>query len=207
MLLRGLAEPGYFDHDGRTGLYAPNVRIGLATAWMQEHLYSEHNLLRLMDEGSRADWPHGDDRQPPRRARALSARIAGHSRRALHAKIGSLRPLFRSAAGKVLLTTLPEREISVLLRKANVLEVDAGNFLEFCAVRREVHAVRQQGYVISMGTSMAGAAALAVLIPVARDREPMTLSVGGPMTELQHDRNRLAQVHMDAVEPIRRALL
>ncbi len=207
VLLKGLAESGYFDHDARTGSYAPNVRIALATAWVQEHLYSEHNLLRLM-EGVLAQTGHtvmiGNRRSlHVRYLHVLQATREGR----FMAKTGSLRPLFRSAAGKMLLTTLPEREIAVLLRKANALEVDARNCFEFAAVCREVHGVRQQGYAISMGTSMPGAAALAVLIPVARDREPMTLSVGGPMKEVRHDRDRLAQVLMDAVEPIGRALL
>ena len=66
VLLKGLAETGYFDHDGRTGLYAPNVRIALATAWLQEHLYSEQNLLRLMEIRAGAYGAHGDDRQTRR---------------------------------------------------------------------------------------------------------------------------------------------
>ena len=207
VLLKGLAESGYFDHDARTGLYAPNVRIALATAWVQEHLYSEHKLLRLM-EGVLEQTGHtvmiGNRRGV--HVRYLHVLQATRDGRFL-AKTGSLRPLFRSAAGKMLLTTLPEREISVLLRKANALEVDTQHRLEFPAVCREIDAVRQQGYAVSMGTSMPGAAALAVLIPVARDREAMTLSVGGPMKEVQADRDRLAQVLKAAVEPIRQVAL
>jgi DNA-binding IclR family transcriptional regulator len=105
----------------------------------------------------------------------------------------------------MLLTTLPEREVAMLLRKANALEPDPALRVDFDAVRRELEAVRRQGYAVSMGTSMPGAAALATLIPVARDREPMTLSVGGPMREVRADRARLAAVLHAAVEPIRRA--
>lgn len=205
VLLKGLAETGYFDHDARTGMYAPNVRIALATAWIQEHLYSEHNLLRLM-EGVLEETGH---------TVMIGARRGVHVRY-LHvlqatregrftAKTGSLRPLFRSAAGKMLLTTLPQREIATLLRKANALEADPANRLELAAVVREVETVRRQGYAVSMGTSVPGAAALAMLIPVARDREPMTLGVGGPMKEVRGDRERLAAVLHAAVEPIRRA--
>ena len=205
VLLKGLAESGYFDHDARTGLYAPNVRIALAAAWVQEHLYSEHNLLRLM-EGVLEQTGHtvmiGNRRGV--HVRYLHVLQATREGRFL-AKTGSLRPLFRSAAGKMLLTTLPERELAVLLRKANALEVDARKRLEFAAVCREVDAIRRHGYAVSMGTSMPGAAALAVLIPVARDREAMTLSVGGPMKEVRDERDRLAQVLKAAIEPIRQA--
>jgi DNA-binding IclR family transcriptional regulator len=76
---------------------------------------------------------------------------------------------------------------------------------EFAAICRDIEAVRKRGYAISLGTSMPGAAALAVLIPVARDRGPMTLSVGGPMREVQTDRDRLAQVLTQAIDPLRKA--
>jgi DNA-binding IclR family transcriptional regulator len=205
VLLRGLAETGYFDHDARTGMYAPNVRIALAAAWLQEHLYSEHNLLRLM-EGVLERTGHtvmiGTRRGV--HVRYLHVLQATREGRFL-AKTGSLRPLFRSAAGKVLLTTLTDREVAMLLRKANALEVDPAHRLEFADVRREIEGTRRCGYSISMGTSEPGAAALAVLVPVSRDRDPMTLSVGGPMREIRSEREQLAAVLREAIEPIRRA--
>lgn len=205
VLLRGLADTGYFDHDPRTGLYAPGARVALATGWIQEHLYSEHNLLRLM-EGVRDQTGHtvmiGVRRGV--HVRYLHVLQATREGRFL-AKTGSLRPLFRSAAGKMLLTTLTGREVAMLLRKANALEPDPALRTDFDTVQRELETVRRQGHAVSMGTSMPGAAALATLIPVARDREPMTLSVGGPMREVRADRARLAAVLHAAVEPIRRA--
>lgn len=204
VLLRGLAETGYFDHDARTGMYVPNVRISLATAWIQEHLYSEQNLLRLMEDvlektghtvmiGSRRGV----------HVRYLHVLQATREGRFL-AKTGSLRPLFRSASGKMLLTTLPEREIAMLLRKANALETESTHRLDFAAVVRELETVRRQGYAVSMGTSMPGAAALAMLIPAGRGREPMTLSLGGPMKEVRRDRERLVAILREVLEPIRR---
>ncbi len=205
VLLKGLADTGYFDHDLRTGLYSPNVPIALATAWVQEHLYSDHNLLHLMErvlEQTGHTVMIGSRRGV--HVRYLHVLQATREGRFL-AKTGSLRPLFRSAAGKMLLTLLPEREVAMLLRKANGLEPDPADRRELAAVSRELRAIRRQGYAMSLGTSRPGAAALAMLIPVARDREPMTLSVGGPINEIQADRDRLVAVLHDAVEPIRRA--
>jgi len=205
VLLRGLAETGYFDHDSRTGMYAPNVRIALAAAWLQEHLYTEHNLLRLM-EGVLERTGHTVMIGTRRGVHVRYLHVLQATREGRFvAKTGSLRPLFRSAAGKVLLTTLTDREVAMLLRKANALEVDPAHRLEFAAVRRDIEEVRERGYSISMGTSMPGAAALAVLVPVPRDREPMSLSVGGPMREVKSQRDELAAVLREAVEPIRRA--
>ena len=74
----------------------------------------------------------------------------------------------------MLLTTLPEREVAALLRKANALESVAANRREFAAVCQDVESARRGGDAMSIGTSMPGAAALAVLLPVGREREPMT---------------------------------
>jgi DNA-binding IclR family transcriptional regulator len=205
VLLAGLAESGYFDHDVRTGMYVPNVRVALATAWLQEHVYSEYNLLRLMEsvlEQTGHTVMIGTRRGVHvRYLHVLQATREGR----FVAKTGSLRPLFHSAAGKMLLTTLPEREVAMLLRKANALEVEPSRRLEFPAVKHELEKVRKLGYAVSTGTSMAGAAALAILIPVPRERESMTLSVGGPLSEVTQERDELARILKEAIEPIRRA--
>lgn len=204
VLLRGLADTGFFDQDSRTGHYLPNVRIALSTAWLQDHLYSEQSLLHLM-EGVLDRTGHtvmiGTRRGV--HVRYLHVLQATREGRFL-AKTGSLRPLFRSAAGKVLLTRLPEREVAMLLRKANALEADPAHRLEFADVRADIETVRRLGYAMSMGTSMPGAAALAVLVPVAQGRDPMSLSVGGPMREIKQERDRLAAVLREAIEPIRK---
>lgn len=206
VLLKSLAETGYLDHDARAGMYVPNVRIALATAWIQDHLYSEHNLMRLMQQVHAATGHTvmiGTRKGVyVRYLHVLQATREGR----FTAKTGSLRPLFRSAAGKMLLTTLTQREAAALLRKANALEVDAPQRLEFAAAWRDIEQARRDGHAVSMGTSVAGAAALAVLLPVGRDREPMTLSVGGPVREIEAERQRLVDVLSAAVAPIRRAV-
>lgn len=204
VLLKCLAESGYFDQHSRTGLYSPNVRLALATGWIAEQLYSEQSLLRLMEQ-VRDECGHtvmiGNRRGTHvRYLHVLQATREGR----FTSKSGALRPLFRSAAGKMLLTQLPEREIATLLRKVNATEPDAAHRREFAEVCREVVAARLAGYALSLGTSVPGAAALAVLLPVARGQEPMTLSLGGPMKEIQRDRARLLAVLRAAVEPLRR---
>ncbi|MBQ0930688.1 IclR family transcriptional regulator [Ideonella alba] len=207
VLLRCLVEAGYVDHDRRSGLFAPGVRVALATAWMQEHLYTEHSLLRLM-EGVREATGHtvmiGERRGV--QVRYLHVLQSTHEGR-FTAKTGSLRPLFGSAAGRMLLTTLPPREIGVLLRKANALEPDPARHADIDHVLAEVAQARREGYAESTGTSVPGAAALAVLIPVGRQRPPLTLSVGGPQREVARERTLLLQTLRAAVEPLGRTVL
>jgi DNA-binding IclR family transcriptional regulator len=204
MLLRALTDAGYYDHDLRTGMYSPSVRILLASEWIGEQLFSEQSLFRLMERVQRDTGytvmigvQHGVQ---VRYLHVLQSTLPN----AFPTKTGWLRPLFRSAAGKMLLTVHPEREIALLLRRANAMETEPSRRLALDEVLREREVTRRNGYSLSMGTSVAGAAALATLLPVPRTSKPMTLSVGGTEKEITRDKERLIKIMNDAMEPMRR---
>lgn len=206
VLLRDLAEAGWYDHDERSGMYAPSVRVLLAAEWIGEQLFSEQSLLRLMESVHR-ETAHTVmvGMQQGVHVRYLHVLQATRPNR-FTAKTGSLRPLFRSATGKMLLTLKTERETALLLRRANAMETDPALVLPLDAVLREREACRAQGYALSLGTSVAGASALAILVPVPRGARPMTLSLGGPMREIRGDEARLVRVLNDSVEVLRLAV-
>lgn len=198
VLLKSLKDTGYFDHDLRTGMYSPNVRLSLATSWIEEQLYSEQSLLRMM-ERVLAETGHTvmiGTRQGVhvRYLHVLQATRVG----SFQSKSGLLRPLFRSATGKMLLTTLPEREVARLLRQANAHENDAALRLGLEQVLTERRKAAVDGYAISWGTSVPGAAALAMLLP---GRDLMTLSVGGPIEEIRREQAALVEILRRAIEP------
>ncbi len=56
-----------------------------------------------------------------------------------------------------------------------------------------------------MGTSMPGAAALAILLPVPRGHEALTLNLGGPMHEIEADRIALVDLLYETTPPFPRA--
>ncbi|MBK6007298.1 helix-turn-helix domain-containing protein [Ramlibacter ginsenosidimutans] len=206
VLLRALADAGFYDQDARTGMYAPSVRILLATEWIGEQLFSEKSLLRLMEKVHEQTGhtvmigaQHGVH---VRYLHVLQATREGR----FTARIGSLRPLFRSATGKMLLTLKPEREIALLLRRANAAETDAARVMTLQDVLREREQARRNGHAVSLGTSEPGAAAVAVLLPVPPGERPMTLSVGGPMRDVVKEQARLLKALQDAVGPIRAAV-
>jgi len=206
VLMKSLKESGYFDHDARTGMYVPNVRLALATGWIQAELFSEQSLLRLM-ERVLAECGHTVmiGAQHGIHLRYLHVLQATREDRFL-ARSGALRPLFRSAGGKMILTTCSEREVAQLLRRANALETTPELRLEMPQVLRELERTRRDGWSMSTGTSMPGAAALAILLPVPRGRPPMALCLGGPMREIRQDRKRLLCILQSAVEGFREAV-
>ncbi|MGS0895408.1 IclR family transcriptional regulator [Burkholderia stagnalis] len=207
VLMKSLVDSGYFDYEQRTRMYVPNLRLALATSWIQEEMYSTQSLLRLMDEVQQ------------RTGHAVMIGVQdGVSVRYLHVlqpndsnrfavRSGALRPLFRSAAGKMLLTTKTDREIELQLHRANAVEPDASLRLDLATAREEIARVRQDGYAMSRGTATPGGAALAVLLPVKRGFAPMTLSVGGPIAEIRRDKVFLLRTLTQLVAPFRQAAI
>lgn len=206
VLLRSLKESGHFDHDPRTGLYSPNIRLALTTAWIEEQLYTEQSLLRMMEmvlnrtghtvmigkrEGSNVRYLH-----------VLQATRAG----SFTSKIGLIRPLFRSATGKMLLTTLAERDIGRLLQQANAHEANASDRIDIDSALQSRKQALLEGYAVSRGTSMPGAAALAVLLPTAKGSEPLTLSLGGPIEEIEQELSLLLEILREAVTPFKKSI-
>ena len=201
VLLKSLKDSGYFDHEPRTGMYLPNVRVALATAWIEEQLYSEQSLLRMMErvlsETGHTVMVGARQGVAVRYLHVLQATRAG----SFTAKTGSLRPLFRSATGKMLLTAVPEKDIGRLLRQANSQETDGAERMATDQVLQDRRSALVNGYAISLGTSMPGAAALAVMLPVPRGHAPLTLSLGGPIGEIESEKNRLLGTLRRAVLP------
>ncbi|MBY4596896.1 IclR family transcriptional regulator [Ottowia caeni] len=207
VLLRDLTEAGWYDHDERTGMYTPSVRVLLTAEWIGDQLFSEQSLMRLL-EGVHRETEHTVmvGMQQGLHVRYLHVLQATRPNR-FTAKTGSLRPLFRSATGKMLLTLKTEREVALLLRRVNATEPDPNLVLSLEDVLREREACRSKGYALSLGTSVAGASALAILIPVPRHTKPMTLSIGGPMQEIVQDETRLVGILNASVEVLRKAVL
>jgi IclR family KDG regulon transcriptional repressor len=199
VLLRALTDAGYFDQEPLTGRYMPSVRVLLSVEWIGEQLFSEQRLLSLMEAvREETGYTVMIGTQHGMHVRYLHVLQSTRADRFI-AKTGSLRPLFRTAAGKMLLSLKPEREIALLLRRVNALEKDAALRLDFDSVIADRETSRRAGYAISLGTNNPGAAALAVLLPVPRGAEPLTLSVGGPLAEIRRKKLKLVRVLNDSV--------
>lgn len=121
MLLRSLAESGYYDHDVRTSTYAPNLRVLLATEWIGLKILSRHGVLGLMENVHReSGCTVAIGAQHGLRVRYLH--VISAAARGQRIKTGDFRPLFHSASGRMLLTCLGAREVALLLRSINATE-------------------------------------------------------------------------------------
>lgn len=202
ILLKSLSESGYFDHDERTGMYSPNIRLALATAWIGEELFSESSLLQLMEKiKARCGHSVMIGKQDGVHVRYMHVLQSTRSN-SMRLETGSLRPLFRSASGRMLLTTKTEREMGLLLRRSNAMETKPELRVEEASARGAREFALRQGFAVSMGSSDPGMAALAILLPVPKHCQPLTLSIGGPIRDIKRDQVSLIALAREFTAPL-----
>ena len=207
VLLKSLKDSGYFDHDARTGMYAPNIRLALATGWIEEQQYTDQSLLRLMEKLS-AETGHTVmiGTREGAQVRYLHV-LQGTRPQRVTVKTGSLHSLFLSAAGQALLGTLSEAETSRLLRSANARAADAAGRATQAQALELRRAAMARGYAVALGDPAPLAATVALLLPVPKVHMPLTVALGGPAAEIAPEQARLAAVLQDARDPFRQAAL
>src|SRR5688572_9686457 len=118
-LLRSLVELGYLHYDRHKRIYQPTVRVALLGAWVQPYLFREGHLLPMMDELSETTGEMV--------ALATQVGLAVHyihvipatSVMRMHVPQGAVRPLLRSAMGKLLLTCQSDDLITKLAYRIN----------------------------------------------------------------------------------------
>ena len=91
---------------------------------------------------------------------------------------GLVAPLHIGAAGKILLSELPDQDIEVLFGRMELLSVTSNTITEKKLLLDEIHKVRRLGYATSFGERVAGSACVSV--PVVNYSVPVALSVLGP---------------------------
>ncbi len=177
-LLRSLVELGYLEYDRHKRIYRPTVRVALLGSWVQPYLFREGHLLPMMDELSEVTG----------QMVALSTQVglAVHyihviqatSTMRMQVPQGAIRPLLRSAMGKLLLSREPEELILKLTHRINA-EASAEHQVKPMQLLRDIEQIRKQGFALSIDTVTPGGGMVAVLLPPADGRQSLALGLGG----------------------------
>lgn len=120
-----------------------------------------------------------------------------------YAKVGSLRPLCRGAAGRLLLSPKSDVEVQQLVWRTNAEESNAALRVDIHEVLKDLDTIRHQGHALSAGAANPLAGVIAVELPVPADKPPLALGLGGPVAYLQADLQRLVELPRTAVAPYR----
>jgi DNA-binding IclR family transcriptional regulator len=207
-LLKSLTKLGYLDYDRYSRQYMPTLRVAMIGGWVHDRLFSHSSLSAIIDElhvatgGLTVIMGKQNDiyAQYIYLVQSITPVIPWY------VKPGSLRSLCRSAVGKVLLSRKSDVEVQQLVWRTNAEEPDVQNHVRVSELIKELDAVRQQRYAVSLGALIASAGVIAVEIPTPASQPPMAIGIAGPVSEIAANQERLLAILNEALLPYRSAL-
>ena len=177
MLLGTLEQQGYLHFDRERRAYAPTMRLMLMHTQTRLHTYSAE-LLRVVGRLNKSlrqtvvlGMRHGVH------VRQLYS-IQGDNPNPAHMPDGTLRPIGRSALGKVLLASLDDDEAARIIRAANATATRASEKVSAMALMAELKQVRETGWATAIDYPVPDRASLGVLLPRIPNHPPIAMSLG-----------------------------
>jgi len=198
VLLHGLADLGYLQHDRSERSFLPTLRVSFLGMWLHQRALAQGSLLDFMEmlanrsgHVAMLGMRNGNHAQYIHIVSARSSRVG--------LKPGLLRPICRSAVGKVLLSTLEDQAIQRIVRNVNAIETDFPEPVDSSVLMREVAECRRTGFAYSIDAVNKGSSVIAVRVPCDIGDQPLAVGIGVHTWELE----RLREV---VVELLREAL-
>jgi DNA-binding IclR family transcriptional regulator len=204
-LLKSLTKLGYLDYDRYTRLYVPTLRISLFGGWVQDQLFSQTSLTQLIDELRVASGGQAVILGMQNDIYVQYIHMAQSPRQdipAWYIKPGSLRPLCRSATGRILLSRKSDVEVQQLLWRINA-EEEPDQRMQVGDLLKILDQIRHEGYAYTEGTVNPHTGVIAVEMPTPPSQPPMALGIGGQVEILRRERDRYLELLSRALQPYR----
>ncbi len=182
-LLSTLTSLGYLRFDPATRTYSPTLRVMLLGSWLQDELFGQGSLVAAMEQL----------RQRTRQTIMIGLRQGIHVRfifslkgleaEGIYYPVGVLRPICRSAVGKMLLAELPDAEVLRVARHANAEEAPE-NRVATRELLAEIAQVRERGWAMTVDYPLPNRATLAVSLPEMSGQPRMAITVGARKSKM-----------------------
>lgn len=206
-LMKSLTRLGYLDYNRHDRLYRPTLRVALFGGWIHDQVYSENTLSGVVDGLYRRS--HGNTvligMQNDAYVQYIHLVQGPASQFLWYIKPGSLRPLCRSATGRILLSLKTDVEVQQLLWRINADE-DASNRMTVRDLLHELDLIRVHGYALTSGTVNPQTGVIAVQLPTPPGQPPMALGIGGPTQDIEKRKDELLELLREAVAPYQQRL-
>ena len=202
VLLRTLARLRYLEYDRHTRRYVPTMRITLLGSWIHDQVFSQTSLYKLVEdvhENTGATVILGMQNDIHAQYVHLIQEPRAHPE--WYIKPGSLRPLARSAIGKILLSKKSDLEALYLLRRINAEEEDPIKRVRESELLRELDEIRNRGYAHTEGSVNPHAGVVAMLLPTPPSQPHMAIGIGTRIEDLRQRRIEFAKVLRRTLEP------
>jgi DNA-binding IclR family transcriptional regulator len=181
MLVRNLSTLGYLEHDRASRTYVPTIRIMLLGSWIHRRFSQEHDLERRLDDlVRRLDETVLVGIQNGIYCQYVLAQLPERPER-LEVQSGLLRPITRTAIGRVLLSLKPDTEIEAIVRRCNAEAVDERARVRPAEFMEMIEQIRAQGYARTGGDMTPGNGVIAIAVSGPTGKMPMAIGVGGSM--------------------------
>jgi DNA-binding IclR family transcriptional regulator len=177
VLLHGLSDLGYLQHDRHARTFLPTLRVSFLGMWLHQRVLAQGSLLAFMEDlASRSGHVAMLGMQNGLHAQYIHIVSARTSRVGL--KPGLLRPICRSAVGKVLLGTLKDDQVLRIVRNANATDVDFPEPVDGKALLEEIAECRRTGFAFSADSVTPGSSVIATRVPVDVGGQPLAVGIG-----------------------------
>jgi DNA-binding IclR family transcriptional regulator len=183
-LLRSMQSMGYLDYNYQHKTYFPSIRFAMLGQWIRDRLFEGGAIAQMMvhlaavtHETVLLGIQNGLQSQ--------HIHIVKTSQSLSYLPpVGTLRPLLRSAVGRVLLSQQPRTAVLRIIEQINSSGLDEGRTFSTEEVLADLESIRRNGFAYSANVFTPGAAILAVALPPRASDSPMAISVGAPASRL-----------------------
>lgn len=206
-LLKSLTRLGYLDYDRHKRLYTPTLRVALFGGWIHDQVYSESTLSEVVDGLYRRSGGHTVliGMQNDVFVQYIHLVQAPAPQIPWYIKPGSLRPLCRSAAGRVLLSLKTDVEVQHLLWRINA-EEEVTNRMTVRDLLHELNLIRVHGAAFTLGTVNPQTGVIAVQLPTPRGQPPMAIGIGAPVPVMEQRKDDFLRLLREAITPYQQRL-
>jgi DNA-binding IclR family transcriptional regulator len=197
--MRSLVTLGYLNYDASHRSYIPSMRVALLGDWVHSAMLVHGRLTEMLEQLNR-DTGETIVLAAQNGLQSQYLRVLqGTNALRLHLHIGTVRPMFGSGTGSMLLSAMDEATVRKLARRFNATcppakRVDADDVL--ANVKRD----RAKGYSMSLNQVTMHSGLMAMLLPTEPGEQPLVLGISGLTVRLLEHEQRYAKLMRKAMK-------
>lgn len=201
VLLKTLITLGYLSYDRQERAYFPTPKVTALGEWIPMALFGSGKILEAMrdvhtatGEGVFIGTKSDIYLQYTRTMESI------HALR-FHIDEGSIIPLTRSAAGWMLLSSLPGHMLENLVRRANIA-CEVKDRVSLAQAQERVAEIQQKGYATAVDMPLVGGATIVVPLSVRIQGQPACLALGGVANRVSENFDRYLEALQTAAASV-----
>ena len=205
-LLKSLVSLGYLNYHRASRTYFPTTRVAALGDWINHFIYGSGQLPAMMARiHAETEETVALVSQNDLFIQYLRVIVPSHPHK-FPPPEGTMRLLTQSSAGLVLLSRMPDRTVTRLVRHIDIHEHSTGKRVDVPQLIDQLHWVRESGYCFLAGIPVPEAATISMPLPDAPHGIPLAIGVGGVSARITRQRTRIVGIMQDAIAAYRAAL-